>query len=472
MKKLAGLVVILAALVLGAYYGMGLVTERTVKHNLDVVNKSNGVFVNLVNYHRGWFTSTALLDWRLHIPEHNVKSAAGVSETIPAQDFDMRMPLTIYHGPVIMANNTIKFGLGYANTGIPLPDKYKTQFNEHFAAGSTLPNLDMSLFVNYLNTSQIELSIPDFKLIAKEGGEFEWQGMTSSMNVTSNANKINGEMDLNGIHVKKDDVDVVLSKVTGNYNLHQTDKGLYLGEVAFVCPSFVVNKKNEQFVDLTNFDTHFNSDIDQNLFSTHFKTTLEKLVVEGKIYGPGNLEIAVRNLDADVLASINQKASSLQQGTDLQKQQAILGLLPEIPKLFSRGAEFEIVELSFVMPEGKIEGNLLLSLPAGNAANPFELIQKIQGKGKLSVPGSLLKVLLNESNQQKLIKQQQQNANAPAPVTTVTQSVSTMTDAQINTMLQSGLLTQVGNDYVVEVALSQGQLQVNGKLFNPGMIKF
>lgn len=31
MKKLTGLVIILAVLILGGYYGMGILTERTVK---------------------------------------------------------------------------------------------------------------------------------------------------------------------------------------------------------------------------------------------------------------------------------------------------------------------------------------------------------------------------------------------------------------------------------------------------------
>ena len=47
MKKLIGLVVIIAALVLGGYYGMGLVTERTLKKNVAIINQSNCLFVDV-----------------------------------------------------------------------------------------------------------------------------------------------------------------------------------------------------------------------------------------------------------------------------------------------------------------------------------------------------------------------------------------------------------------------------------------
>lgn len=491
MKKLAGLVVILAALILGGYYGMGVATERTVKRNLEIINTSNGLFVNVVEYHRGWFTSTAIFDWRLHVPEHVTKSADGTSQMIPAQDYQMRMPLTVYHGPIIIANKTIKFGLGYATTDIAIPEQYKEKFNTHFTADSIQPALDLSLFVTYLNSSQLELSIPTFKLIAKDGGQFDWMGMESSMKVTSNADKVKGGVTLSGMQFKKDDTSAVIGEITSDYNLHKTDQGLYLGDANMSFPSFVVNNKDQKIFELNNFDVHTSSDIDDGLFSMHFKSTLDKIIANNKNYGPGTLEMALRNLDAVVLGRINQQVNAAQQGSELEKQQALMAILPEVPKLFSRGPEFEISELSFVMPEGTVEGSLLVSLPKSETANPLELIQKVTGKGRLKVPAEILKLALNQANKQKAIAQQlieAQNANAqqPAPDATnpaatapaatptpdLSQQINTMTESQLNAMVQSGLLTQNGTDYVVELELNQGQLQINGKPFNPEMVKF
>lgn len=496
MKKLLGLVVILAALVLGGYYGMGVVTERTVKHNLDAVNKSNGLYVKIASYDRGWFSSLASLDWRLHVPERIVKTADGQTETVPAQDFEMQMPLTIYHGPVIFANNTIKFGLGYAHTDIPMPAKYNEQFTSIFTSDSTQPKLDLSMFVNYLNNSEVEIAVPSFKLIAKKGGEFSWMGMTSSVDVSSDASKIKGSFNVEGMQFTKDDIKATVGEITTEYNLHKTNSGLYLGDANLSFPTMLVNTKDVKTFELTDLDVHSSCDVEGGLFHSHFKSSVDKIFANGKTYGPGNLEMAIKNLDADVLANINQQVNNAQQGTDEQRQQSMLAIIPEVPKLFSKGAEFEISDLSFVMPEGTVEGSLMVNLPKGDTTNPFELMQKVQGKGKLKVPADLIKLVLNESNKQKILSQtsvdpQAQQVNestsavtttsAGASVTTTTtstttpdlsQQVAAMTDAQLAAMMQSGLIVQDGSYYVVEVALNQGNLLVNSKPFNPAMMKF
>jgi uncharacterized protein YdgA (DUF945 family) len=488
MKKIAGLVVILAVLVLGGYYGMGIATERAVKHNLDAINKSNGLSVKVVEYKRKWFKSTALLDWRLNVPERIAKSEDGQSVTVPAQDFEMQMPMVIHHGPVIFVNKTVKFGLGYANTEIPIPEKYNEQFDSLFTSESVKPKLILSMFVNYFNNSQVEMSVPSFKLIGKQGQQFEWKGMTSFLDLGSNASKIKGEFNVEGMLFSKDDIKAQIGEINTDYDLKKSDTGLYLGDANASLPSILVNKKDEKLFELTDFDVHSSCDVENSLFGSQFKMSIDKIFAAGKLYGPGNLEMAIKNLDADVLARINQQVNQAQNGTEAERQQAMLAILPEVPKLFGRGAEFEISELSFVMPQGTIEGNLQVSLPAGDTANPFELMQKIKGKGKLKVPAEVIKLALNESNKQKILANQNTaqpadpsnvadaivsaTSPAPAPATDAVQQAAAMTNEQINAMVQSGLIVQDSTYYVVEVSLDQGSFMVNGKPFNAAMLKF
>lgn len=475
MKKLIGLVVILAALVLGGCYVAGIITERTVKHNLIMINKSNGLYVNLVEYHRGWFTSKAILDWRLHVPEHNIKTAEGTTDVIPPQDYEMNMPLNIHHGPVIVANKSVKFGLGYASTNIIVPDQYKEKFNTKFTSDSTQPHLNLNLFVTYLTNSQIELDVPSFKLIAKEGGQFDWMGMDSSITITSDVNKIKGDLKLKGMQFKKDDMTAIVGEVSSDYDLHQTTLGLFLGDANMSSPSFIVNNKDKKIFEINDFDVHSSSDIDDGLFNMHFKTTVDKIMSDDKSYGPGTLEMAIRNLDAVVLGHINEQINAAQQGTDQEKQQVFIQVVPELPKLLSRGAEFEISELSFVMPEGTIEGDLSILLPKLENANPFELMQKIEGNGKVRIPSPLLKLMLDQSNKSK-VEQQLALTTKDGNVTVATaedknQQVNTQTNLQIQSLVQSGFLVQDGDYYVVNVVLKQGKFEVNGKPFEPGMLK-
>jgi uncharacterized protein YdgA (DUF945 family) len=520
MKKLIGLVVILAALVLGGYYGMGLVTERTLRRNVDVINQSNGLFVDIEQYDRGWFTSSALLNWRLHIPERIVKDSSGQSTTVPARDHKIQMPLTIYHGPIIYTGTGVRFGLGYAHSDLLMPAQYVTKFTNLFTLASTQPKLVLSVFVNYLNNSRLNIGLPTFKLIAKQGGDqFEWYGMDSDFSISSNLKTIDGSVTIDGASFIKNKMKAMLGKVTSDFDLHQTDSGLYLGDASMSLPSLIVSENEQKTLDVEQFAVHSSSDIEGGLFGSTLNVSLDKMTAHGKSYGPALLEMSIKNLDAQVLAAINEQANKMQQGaSDSERQQALFTLLPQLPKLFSQGAQFEISKLSLVMSEGPIEGDLLVSLPKGDAGNPFQLLQKVQGHGKLKIPAAVLQDFIVISVKQKLIAQPtaQQvtdqptdntttppapdavaptaapdatptsvdahatppqagtpvDASQPITVADIEQQAQVQTQQKLSTMVQNGLLTLQGKDYVIEVNLQQGQLSINGKPFNPAMMQF
>lgn len=503
MKKFAGLVIILAVLILGGYYGMGVLTEKSIRKTIEVIDQSNGLYADIEHYHRGMFDSEAKIKWRLHVPERIVTDANGQSQTLPAQDYRTEMPLIIHHGPVIVANNHIRFGLGYAEAVFPFPPQYNDQFNAQFTQDSIKPQLDLSIFVNYLNESTVDFKVPTFKLVAKDGsGSFEWLGMNSSTTMTSGVTKVNGNVVLDGLNAIKDDTKITLSKVTSDYDLHETPAGLYLGDANFSLPIFDVYVKDQKMFEINGLVIKSDSDIEQHLFNTHFNVSLKSMLANDKNYGPGDLEVALRNLDADVLAKINEQTRAMQNGDEVQRQQAMLALLPELPKLFSKGAEFEISQLSFKIPQGQIEGNLYVTLPKGENSNPFELMQKIEGKAKLQVPAEAVKEILKQSILQQLAKepdlqqtlvqqlqtqsanqatgktnQQAQNANQATdktnqPAPTAEQLADMQTEKQLNALQQSGLIIVQGTDYVIEVSLEQGKFIINGKPYDPSMMKF
>lgn len=486
MKKLAGLVIVLAALVLGGYYGMGVLTEHTIRKNINVIDQSNGLDAEIKQYTRGIFSSQAQIQWQLHIPAREVTDSNGQTQTVPPQDYSMLMPLTIHHGPIIFANDHLRFGLGYAKSVFPFPQQYNAQFDEKFTKESTKPQLNLSIFVNYLNHSTIDSSVPSFNLFAKEGtARFNWLGMNSTTTLSPGVKKIKGTIALDGIHFSKDEVAVDLGKVFSDYDLHDTLSGLYLGDANFNLPSLNILVNGQKMFELIELIMKSDSDIEQHLFNTNFIVTLKSALANGQSYGPGDLEIGLRNLDADVLARINQQAVAMQNGTDAQRQQAIIALLPEFPRLFSKGASFEISKLNLTIPQGQINGTLFVSVPKGNDANPFELMQKIQGNAKLKVPVEAVKNVMRQSLiqqmtkqpelQQNLLQQLQANPTAAAPnqpVLTTEQIALMQTDKQLNALLQTGLITVQGIDYLVEVTLDQGKFTVNGKPFDSSMFKF
>lgn len=495
MKKIIGLVIILAVLIVGSYYVTGLITERTLKKDINIINQSNGLFVDIQQYDRGWFTSTAQLKWQMHIPERVVKTDNGQTKTVPAQDYTLDMPLKIYHGPVMIAD-TVRFGLGYAYTKLTLPETYYEQFGQYFTAESTKPELKISVLVNYFNKSHFRVNVLPFKLITKEdNAQFEWLGMISDVAISSNLKNVDGEFTIEGLIFHKDDTTARLGQVSSDYEMSQTKSGLYIGEASLNFPSFEIAEKENIIFDLKKLYLHTSSDIEDGLFSSYFKASLDKIVANGKTYGPGRLEMSIKNLDAEVMAKINEQVNKLQDGSDQERQQALLALAPDLPKLFAKGAEFSISELSFTMPEGVLKGNLLFSLPKGESDNPFQLIQKVEGDGKLRIPAEVLRQVLVKSAKEKLMQQPdlpgtesagdakkeqidegdvvaEESADKQVTVAEIEQKAKQQTDQKLENLVQSGVLQKKEDAYIIEMKLANGQLLINGKPFNMDMFKF
>ena len=508
MKKLTAIVVILALLLLGAYYGTGLITERTLKQNIEVVNQAKGIFVDIAQYKRGWFVSAAKLRVKITIPEQIERDVQTKQmHTVPAENYTMQVPFEIYHGPIIYNKSGVMFGLGYAQTQLDLPDVVENKLSKFFKQESTLPILNLGVFVNYANKSHFKLKIPQFKLLAKEGAnQVDWLGFNGDFSVSNDRSVIEGDMTLEGMHFIKDKIAATLGRLNNQFNLHKTKFGIYLGQADVSLPSLVVSDNDKRVFELAQFKVSSDSQVHDGLVSSHLQVSLDKVVSMGKVYGPANIKVSVNNLDAEVLAHINAQADKLQQGSDSDKKQAMFAILPELPKLVGRGASFEISSLNLTMPEGKLAAGLKLSLSEGSVSNVFGLMKKIQGEGQIQMPSILVKQMLEESFKVKLMQQsalqramvtQMQNNAASAnsqteqPVTSkpINSDVSSsapvdnvMTDQavaakaveeaknKLSGLVSQKLLVEKGSDYLIEFKFNQGQLMINGQPFNPAML--
>ncbi|MBN9231099.1 MAG: hypothetical protein BGO90_08770 [Legionella sp. 40-6] len=481
MKKLAGLIIILAALVLGGYYVTGYLTEKNIRKNVEAIDKTNASKVAIKEYKRGWFTSDAVFDTQMHFPEQTISSADGQVKKIPAQDYNLELPIRIYHGPVILSHGKVHFGLGYAESVIPFPKQYDADFNTVFTEQSQKPQLDLSLFVNFLNQSTFNAEVPAFNLFGKADNlRINWLGLDVKNTMTPEMDKLNGGMYLKGVQVSKQDMNADLDKLTVDYDLKLLPSGLYIGRGDFLLPALKVEAQGKKLIELSNLDFKSGSDIHDNLLNTHLDLTLQSLFAQDRSYGPGELKLAIRNLDADILARINKQTAGMQNATDLQRQQALIAVLPEIPKVFAKGAELEISKFDLKLPQGVMEGNLFIQLPVEDSANPLMMMQKIHGKGHLKVPAAAVREVFQKSVMQQMAKQpeyqqaltQELTPPGATPAPGAEQLAAMQADKQLNLLQQNGLVVAQGSDFVLDMTLEQGKLMVNGKPFDASMLKF
>ncbi|MDF1757460.1 MAG: DUF945 family protein [Legionellaceae bacterium] len=504
MKKVVGFVVVLllAALLIGGYYETGVLTESNLKKNIEVLNKSDEVKVSVAKYQRGWFKSNAILNWTISIPS-KVIERNGKRIFKPSQVYHAEMPLVIQHGPIILQNQQVRFGIGAASSHLDLPNEYARKFDELYTDTSIQPSLNLDFFVSYNNIASIKLVAPKFHLVStKDNTDFEWFGMTTNVAVSPNLKEIKGEVLIDGVKLVQDKTSSMLKNVESEYELYKSDSGLYLGDASLHLPTALVTENGNKLIEISELNFKSKSSINDNLFSSSFKATLNKLLFNDETYRSCSFDLSIRNLDAKVLVDINKKISKSQDKSDSARQRVLLSLLPDIPILVNKGAEIDLSNVTVEMTDGRVSGNAIIRIPKENTPNPFKLARSLTGDGRVEISSGLLQSMLkhmykNKYNadrlkniakrasepQDKFTETDKNKVAEPTVVSHVEGEPATLTEAEleaqitaqadskISHLVKLGVLAMEGDNYALNIKILQGRLLINEHPFNPSMMQ-
>lgn len=470
MKKIVALVIFLAVVILGGYYVTGQIAENTIKRDVQAFNRVQGLHVEVKEYHRGFFKSHAVFAWKLHLPQHMQNKG----NAIPSTDIQSELPLTIHHGPIMMSNQGLQIGLASASAEFGLPEPYASQFQQTFTPDSVKPKLDLNFVISFLLKTRVNVAIPQFKATAKNDNTvFNWQGFLAQTTSNNDHDNVQGDITLNGLQVGNDKKSLEVGKLSIIYNVNRNDMGLYLGNASSDIDSIAAKDGSNTLFELKQLHIASNNQIENKLFSVTLNGTLDKVIGNGKSFGPAKMTVNLSNLDAEALVRIRDIANNASQmGSAIQKNQALLGILPELPKLLSHGPRFEIPDMKVETPDGTLEGNVMVSLPENSGSNVFEMVQKVQGNAHISMPDALLRLVLRPDIIRDMSVQQQAQPQGTQPqITDLNAEIQTRLNSKIQKMLQSGLLMQKDKTYTIDLSLDKGQFTVNGKKFEPAMLQ-
>ncbi|QMT60873.1 YdgA family protein [Legionella sp. PC997] len=471
MKKWPVFILSLVVLILIAYYFIGFAIKSTLSKNINSMPKTSAFSVHLNKYHRGWFSSQAVLTLKMYIPAQSTTDKDGATKTEPPVDLNMDIPILIKHGPFLTTPNGIRFGLGLITT----------QPETHYEA-----------FINYLNKTVFRYTLPSFSLQGKIGQnegdfQFDWQGLTSLMCVSSNLDHIDGNLRLLGLNGKasnpannQSNVVFKISEITYDYKFKRHQEWLWLGQTRFNIPAIAVNLAGAKNFELNGFDFSASSYTSNDVLNVDLRLSLQKLFTNNQNYGPGILHLNFRNLDPDIVAKINQQEFNIiQKNSD--PNLVSLAFATELPKLVAKGAVLELSEMSLSLPDGKIIGNFKLSVPKSDGNDLAQVMQKMQGEGYFKAPRTTVKALMTASIKSDLTNNSQAN-----PETQVTSSGSTnptqilsnpdneaanKAEKILQDLVNKGVLKIEGNDYVLTFKLENQKMIINGQPFTPDMLK-
>lgn len=470
-------VVIIAGLLAISYFITGVRAEKEFHQFLEAASGLPNMTVSLDHYERGWLKSTAHVKVVLH--------QQGIETVLPAQDISFAFDTTVYHGPIIISRHKITFGLGYVRADVPLPDEVLKTFNDVFTPESIKPTFTVALLLKYRDRLLVDFDVPPFALYTKnDTGFMKWNGFDSHWIFSDHLTRMKGWVNLEGLAVenKLAKTQGALEGVALKYDVRRGTDGLLAGNAALDFKKLVVNKSSVE-----GFKAVSENDIKDNVVDSSLKVDVSKVVYDDVDYGPGVLDLAVSDLDAETLGHIKQQLRAVNSDhlTMAQQRVLMLSLWPELSTLLSKGAVFEMQQFQLSMPDGLLVGMAKLSLPKQKNNTPlnlFQLIHTARFDATVEAPASWLRKIMIDvwtfrvQQHQAFIQQQLASGDTafdkadPANKVLSSDEINTLAqqkaDEQLAVLTQQALLIQKNNTYNTEMHFQDGQLMVNKKPFN------
>jgi uncharacterized protein YdgA (DUF945 family) len=476
MKKLIGSLGALAAVGLLSYPGLGYLVEKGLQHQMNAMPKQYGMTLELKDFQRHWFTSEAKLLWKWDIPAHLKQNDQGQTITISPQHYEKEVQLHIFHGPVVLRNFKPFLGVGYASTVFYWPftaanEPAPTQFSKE----SIFPEIHVSMSLDFFMHTHWKTEVPPFKLLAQDKkAEIDWGGFVLKNTISTNLNRIKGQLNLKDLTIKKTDGVTEINTLDTAYDFKMDPVGLYIGDADFSLNHAQMAK--DVFIDQVKIKNI--AEVQNNLFSTRFDASLKSASLNGFQLGPFNAEFKLSQINAPALVKAQQNLQQQQNASPSFRSKGFLSLAAAIPELLKYGVKMDLSQFHLVLPDGSIDSHLSLILPADEASSSMMNLQRMQalkGDAEIKLSKTLLKNALVDIVEKQMKSQQQlalDPAANPASDQEIEKVATTRTTEKIEALVKAGVLREQNDTYVLNFKLQTSQVTVNDLPFDPAWLYF
>ncbi len=480
MKKsiiISAVIVLSAVAWAGATYYLGGDARSQYFAALEKNGHWGPVSLSSQGYQRGFFASTAKTALKISLPEQNQaddSSAPKTLELIFAQTFrhgpfpfGLDSPVSDLNGPALALVETRLDSV--LVDGQPVDDVWKN-----------IPELADSAVLTKIafdGTISSQLRIPNFER-QTEKGKLKWEGLSSDSEYDPNKKTVSGTFDIPGFGFASgtDEGSLTAKGINGKFDLVETLENLYVGTEELRFGSFEItipNKKTgaPEKVRIEDVKVSFAAAYDNNLVNYKEIMTLGAVTADGRTFGPGTVDIELKNLDAQALSELQTQVQELYRHTDTfdpETQASRLGqlYLAFFMKLIEGTPELDINGLHFVTPMGEIDGSGQIKFagePGLTLNNPTVLLQRLEVDADLAVHEALVRMLLLGDLKKKLITARDAGSNADYSDAQIDEMAEQQLAAQIEAILAQKYVVRDGGKLKANAVFKNGELIINGQ---------
>lgn len=442
---------VLGVLVAGASavpYWFGVRAEQAYNTHLQKAVDGGQVIATAQRYERGWLSSTA-----------------EATLSVPGAPVSLNVTNTIYHGPFPFID-----GIDFS----PVLARVRSQVIVSVPGAKGIPPISMDTSINLSGESEGRISAPPYRRAAAgSDGGIEWQGIDGTMRVSADNKNVKLDLTAPQLKITAPQGGFVASRATLNVDQTENAAGLTLGTMSVGVEKLTIDATDNQSIleGLRISSTTRESGSDLN---AQINIQLRN-ASDGEVsYGPGQMNIELRKLDAKALSAYQNDMRAMQKQKIPPEQMATMMLgkgLQLVGNLAKKVPEMEITKLSLKIKGGEINGKAKFVLDGANfdvAANPALLMMAFSGEGELLFDEPVLRALSEKEVHEQLEALKAGGKLSLDDIAKLTpQRVSEITAAavpgQMDKLINRMNLVRDGNQYKVTASIRQGRFLLNGQ---------
>ncbi|SET64637.1 DUF945 family protein [Thalassotalea agarivorans] len=387
MKKLVGLLVVLAAIVLVAPKFVGDVVKEKYLDIAEKVSESGDITATTQFTDEGWFGATVITDYKINLP-------------IEAETFEIIITSTeeLSYGPVIFKDG-VKFALSYSDIvlsfsfGEELPIEAQDildSFNEKVAIKNSITyGLDV---LSTFDMGQVETDLDGDTFVLKPlHGEF----------VVEDNKRLYGFMQWDGMTIGNPDMSAEIGKII--FDVDQTalegnvysSTALYEGGGSVLIENFDMTSalQPQANVKMKDFLIKAYGTVENNLMAVEVLYNVKEIVAAGQVISDANIDILIENLDVKVLQELMDETSYSAIAVTEEEAAAQVERIGAISeKLLASNPTLNLRDMSFQMPAGGAQANMTGHIDASmfDLSQVEHIDKAMVANGNVAVDESLL----------------------------------------------------------------------------------
>lgn len=450
MQKSVVIILIVIALVgagAAAPYWFGIQAEQAYKRSMEEFTKDSQITITHQTYERGWLDSTAEATY-----------------TVSGTPVSLAATHKIHHGPIPFSGElafkpVLALIQSQASLALPTPIK--------------LPALTAQTIIHLEGNSETHIAMAAMNSTDPSGSSIVWQGLSGDSTISADMKQVTLNVLLPLLQVNSATQKFSMAQAKIDAKLQEGASGLTTGNMSYsIAKLSGASETGTMAID--NLVLAASSTEAGGSLSANLDVKIQNFNNAVSSYGPGQIAIKIRNLDAATLVKYQNEMRALQ-AKKLPAEQMpsmFMGKMLElVTRLSKKAPEMEISKISLKLQDGEVSGHGKLVLDGNKtdiSENPSLFLVALSGEGVLLVPKSAVRTLteLDLSRQVESLKAQgklsEREINRLTPEK-IAQISSTAAPKYMDRYAANMKLVPDGDDYKIEVSLSQGQLLVNGQ---------